>query len=214
MPYSLTSHSSHDPAFVFTPTHPHTHTYKKGFPAKLRTAEVSELESDEAEAKREADARRSLINLGVAWSLVLLCCSHHFGHMLHMMGYHQFAHTPFMNLMSNPAVSGALGAFALFGPGRRCVGCSFVGVVLVVCGGWLFAAGKVCTAGGAERVGLQAGRAWMECFSLATNIHNALPPSDASHILLLLLCACPCSFLATCSALLSGAVCWLMVPSP
>jgi hypothetical protein len=90
----------------------------QGFPAKLRTAEVSELESDEAEAKREADARRSLINLAMAWSLVLLCCSHHFGHMLHMMGYHQFAHTPFMNFMSNPTVSGALGAFALFGPGR------------------------------------------------------------------------------------------------
>ena len=82
---------------------------------------MSELESDEAEAKREADARRSLINLGLAWSLVLLCCSHHFGHLLHMMGYHQFAHTPFMNFMSNPAVSGALGAFALFGPGQRCV---------------------------------------------------------------------------------------------
>lgn len=95
-----------------------SHAGLQGFPAKLRTAEVSELESDEAEAKREADARRSLINLGMAWSLVLLCCSHHIGHMLHMMGYHQFAHTPFMAFMSNPSVSGALGAFALFGPGR------------------------------------------------------------------------------------------------
>lgn len=40
--------------------------------------------------------------------------------MLHSLGYHQFAHTAFMEAMGNPAVSGALGAFALLGPGRRC----------------------------------------------------------------------------------------------
>ena len=39
--------------------------------------------------------------------------------MLHSLGYHQFAHTAFMEAMSNPWVSGALGAFALLGPGRR-----------------------------------------------------------------------------------------------
>jgi Cu2+-exporting ATPase len=94
---------------------------KKGFPAQLRSASdaAAGLHSDEAEAAREEEARRSLVNLGVAWSLVLLCCSHHVGHMLHMLGYHQFAHTPFMTLMGNPVVSGALGAFALLGPGRR-----------------------------------------------------------------------------------------------
>eukprot|EP00775_Hariotina_reticulata_P002843 gene2843-3136_t len=89
-----------------------------GFPSKIRAPEQSELDSDAAELKRAEEARASLINLAVAWGLVVLCCSHHFGHLLHAMGYHQFAHTQFMQLMSTPAVSGALGAFALLGPGR------------------------------------------------------------------------------------------------
>eukprot|EP00879_Flechtneria_rotunda_P030036 GHRR01032548.1.p1 GENE.GHRR01032548.1~~GHRR01032548.1.p1 ORF type:complete len:105 (-),score=13.95 GHRR01032548.1:222-536(-) len=93
--------------------------YVQGFRSKLRAAEQSELDSDEAELRRAEEARTSLVNLAVAWGLVVLCCSHHFGHLLHMIGYHQFAHTSFMNLMNNPAVSGALGAFALLGPGRR-----------------------------------------------------------------------------------------------
>eukprot|EP00879_Flechtneria_rotunda_P002497 GHRR01002695.1.p1 GENE.GHRR01002695.1~~GHRR01002695.1.p1 ORF type:complete len:816 (+),score=310.19 GHRR01002695.1:1560-4007(+) len=92
--------------------------YVQGFRSKLRAAEQSELDSDEAELRRAEEARTSLVNLAVAWGLVVLCCSHHFGHLLHMIGYHQFAHTSFMNLMNNPAVSGALGAFALLGPGR------------------------------------------------------------------------------------------------
>jgi hypothetical protein len=45
--------------------------------------------------------------------------SHHAGHVLHSLGYHQFAHGAFMEAMGNPWVSGALGAFALLGPGRR-----------------------------------------------------------------------------------------------
>jgi Cu2+-exporting ATPase len=92
--------------------------FLQGFPAQPRTEQHSELTSDEAEARRAEEARQSLINLGLAWVLVLLCCSHHFGHLLHMLGYHQFAHTQFMTLMGTPAVSGALGAFALLGPGR------------------------------------------------------------------------------------------------
>ncbi|KAF8061329.1 PAA2 [Scenedesmus sp. PABB004] len=92
---------------------------KKGFPAKLRAPEADgALASDEADARRAEEARASLVNLGLAWALVLLCCSHHLGHLLHALGYHQFAHTPFMALMGQPAVSGALGAFALLGPGR------------------------------------------------------------------------------------------------
>ncbi|KAF6265672.1 heavy metal translocatin [Scenedesmus sp. NREL 46B-D3] len=91
---------------------------KKGFPAQPRSEQHSELTSDEAQARRAGEARQSLLNLGLAWGLVLLCCSHHFGHLLHMLGYHQFAHSQFMTLMGTPAVSGALGAFALLGPGR------------------------------------------------------------------------------------------------
>jgi hypothetical protein len=70
----------------------------QGFPSKLRAPEQSELDSDAAELKRAEEARASLINLAVAWGLVVLCCSHHFGHLLHMMGYHQFAHTQFMQV--------------------------------------------------------------------------------------------------------------------
>lgn len=94
-------------------------SHLQGFPSQLRSADHSELDSDEAEARRAEEARQSLINLFSAWALVILCCTHHFGHLMHMMGYHQFAHTPFMNFMGMPAVSGALGAFALLGPGRR-----------------------------------------------------------------------------------------------
>ncbi|KAI8473681.1 MAG: heavy metal translocatin [Monoraphidium minutum] len=91
----------------------------KGFPAKVRSAEVAAVDSDAAEAKRLEEARRANLNLAVAWGLVLICCSHHAGHVLHSLGYHQFAHTKFMEAMGNPLVSGALGGFALLGPGRR-----------------------------------------------------------------------------------------------
>jgi Cu2+-exporting ATPase len=74
--------------------------------------------ADEAEQRREQAAAQSMVNLAVAWSLVLLCCTHHFGHLMHSMGYHQFAHGPLMDALGSPAVSGALGAFALLGPGR------------------------------------------------------------------------------------------------
>ena len=43
---------------------------------------------------------------------------HHLGHFLHAVGLHEHAHTGFMALIGNPAVSGILGAAALLGPGR------------------------------------------------------------------------------------------------
>lgn len=92
----------------------------QGFPSKPRVGEISEAEADEADARRAAEAQQSMVNLAVAWGLVVLCCSHHFGHLLHAMGYHQYAHGQLMSLMGSPAVSGAIGAFALLGPGRRC----------------------------------------------------------------------------------------------
>ena len=58
-------------------------------------------------------------DLGVAWLLVAACCTHHAGHLLHAAGYHQLAHAPLLTALSDPRVSGALGAFALLGPGRR-----------------------------------------------------------------------------------------------
>eukprot|EP00198_Chlamydomonas_reinhardtii_P013256 XP_001702593.1 copper-translocating P-type ATPase [Chlamydomonas reinhardtii] len=65
------------------------------------------------------EARRSVWDLGVAWLLVAACCTHHAGHLLHAAGYHQLAHAPLLTALSDPRVSGALGAFALLGPGRR-----------------------------------------------------------------------------------------------
>lgn len=85
----------------------------------MRPLDQSVVDSDAADARREAEARRSLVNLGVAWSLVLFCCVHHLGHLLHLMGRHEYAHGPLMVLMGSPAVSGALGAAALLGPGRQ-----------------------------------------------------------------------------------------------
>lgn len=64
------------------------------------------------------EARTSMINLGIAWALVALCCTHHAGHALHALGYHDIAHSPILTLLADPRFSGALGAFALFGPGR------------------------------------------------------------------------------------------------
>ncbi|GBF96439.1 copper-transporting ATPase chloroplastic [Raphidocelis subcapitata] len=91
----------------------------KGFPSKVRNDEEAAVDSDAAEARRLEEARRANLNLAAAWGLVLVCCSHHAGHVLHSLGYHQFAHGAFMEAMGNPLVSGALGAFALLGPGRR-----------------------------------------------------------------------------------------------
>ena len=70
----------------------------------------------------QADARQSLIELGLAWALVLACCAHHAGHLLHAAGLHGAAHSPLLAALSDQRLSGALGAFALLGPGRRCAG--------------------------------------------------------------------------------------------
>lgn len=80
-----------------------------------------EGEADRADQRRSEELQHSLINLGVAWSLALLCCTHHVGHWMHALGYHSLAHGAVMNLMSNPWVSGLLGGFALLGPGRNLV---------------------------------------------------------------------------------------------
>ncbi len=55
----------------------------------------------------------------MAWLLVGACCVHHAGHLLHAAGQHEVAHAPLLAALADPRVSGALGAFALLGPGRR-----------------------------------------------------------------------------------------------
>ncbi|GLC60839.1 hypothetical protein PLESTB_001681900 [Pleodorina starrii] len=103
----------------------------RGFPSRLRGGggggegeeydPLSAAATDEAERKRQAEARRSLVDLGVAWLLVAACCAHHAGHLLHALGHHEVAHAPLLAALADPRVSGALGAFALLGPGRRLI---------------------------------------------------------------------------------------------
>ena len=89
----------------------------QGFPSKVRSADEGLLgNAEQAEASKQVD-------LAIAWSLALICCTHHLGHWLHSLGLHSVAHLPVLNMMhqvfSNPAASAALGAFALLGPGRK-----------------------------------------------------------------------------------------------
>ncbi|KAG2492510.1 hypothetical protein HYH03_009175 [Edaphochlamys debaryana] len=97
---------------------------QRGFPSRLRAggAEGEEEEGadpGEAARKREAEAQRSLWDLGLAWALVAACCLHHAGHLLHAAGQHGAAHAPALAALADPRLGGALGAFALLGPGRR-----------------------------------------------------------------------------------------------
>jgi hypothetical protein len=68
----------------------------------------------------QAEVSRARVELGLAWFLVAACCTHHAGHMLHAAGLHQYAHGPLMSAMGSAPVTGAIGALALLGPGRRC----------------------------------------------------------------------------------------------
>ena len=63
----------------------------QGFPSKPRaTSEGGLLEAaDASEADRAAELRAGVLNLGMAWGLVALCCTHHMGHALHAAGFHQ-----------------------------------------------------------------------------------------------------------------------------
>eukprot|EP00891_Asterochloris_glomerata_P000481 jgi/Astpho2/481/Aster-03526 len=97
---------------------------QKGFPSKVRSGDEGLLgNAEQAEASKQVELRRSMLDLAIAWSLALICCTHHLGHWLHSLGLHSVAHLPVLNTMhqvfSNPAASAALGAFALLGPGRK-----------------------------------------------------------------------------------------------
>ena len=79
-------------------------------------------DTEKSQQAKQAELQKSILDLGIAWSLALICCTHHLGHWLHGLGLHQVAHLPILNTMhqtfSNPAASAALGAVALLGPGR------------------------------------------------------------------------------------------------
>jgi len=96
----------------------------QGFPSKIRDPEQGLLgDTEKSQQAKQAELQKSILDLGIAWSLALICCTHHLGHWLHGLGLHQVAHLPVLNTMhqtfSNPAASAALGAVALLGPGRK-----------------------------------------------------------------------------------------------
>ena len=61
----------------------------QGFPSKVRDAEEGLQDSAESvQERKQAELQRSLWDLGLAWGLVLVCCTHHLGHWLHGLGWH------------------------------------------------------------------------------------------------------------------------------
>ncbi|KAK9856466.1 hypothetical protein WJX84_001588 [Apatococcus fuscideae] len=95
---------------------------KRGFPARLRTAEEGLAGDADAQDQRRRDAlARSVADLAVAWSLAAICCFHHAGHLFHAMGLHSIAHSPALAALHSVPMSAGLGAFALLGPGRQVI---------------------------------------------------------------------------------------------
>ena len=77
----------------------------QGFPSKPRSSEADTAgDAEAASSRKEAELRRSLLDLGLAWGLVLLCCTHHFGHLAHVLGWHSIAHTPIFTFSMQPMV--------------------------------------------------------------------------------------------------------------
>jgi len=95
----------------------------QGFPATVRSDDPGSLKAaaDAAEVGRQAELARTKVDLAVAWTLALVCCTHHAGHLLHAMGWHGAAHGPVAAALGEPRVAAALGAFAILGPGRRVI---------------------------------------------------------------------------------------------
>jgi len=93
----------------------------QGFPAQPRTLADGGLlaSANAAEEAKQQELKKGLLDLGIAWGLVAVCCAHHVGHFAHAMGWHEYAHTPLMHALGTPAVSATLGAIALLGPGRK-----------------------------------------------------------------------------------------------
>ena len=44
--------------------------------------------AESVQERKQAELQRSLWDLGLAWGLVLVCCTHHLGHWLHGLGWH------------------------------------------------------------------------------------------------------------------------------
>ena len=44
--------------------------------------------AESVQERKQQELQRSLWDLGLAWGLVLVCCTHHLGHWLHGLGWH------------------------------------------------------------------------------------------------------------------------------
>ncbi len=49
--------------------------------------------------RKQQELQRSLWDLGLAWGLVLVCCTHHLGHWLHGLGWHGAVLAPLLHLL-------------------------------------------------------------------------------------------------------------------
>lgn len=68
---------------------------KSGFATTVRQFGDALAATNQREAlarQREESLRDTTVQLGVAWGLVAVCLAHHTGHLLHGLGFHQFAH--------------------------------------------------------------------------------------------------------------------------
>lgn len=61
----------------------------QGFPAQPRTLADGGLlaSANAAEEAKQQELKKGLLDLGIAWGLVAVCCAHHVGHFAHAMGY-------------------------------------------------------------------------------------------------------------------------------
>lgn len=68
---------------------------KSGFPTNIRRhgdASAATNHRETVSKQRKESLKETTVQLVVAWSLVAVCLSHHTGHLLHGLGFHQFAH--------------------------------------------------------------------------------------------------------------------------
>jgi len=97
-----------------------------GFGVRVRPQDTSAWAAADAiaskRADREARLKRSTVNLAFAWGLSLVCGLGHLGHVWQ-------GAPAWMHALHHPALSAALSAAALLGPGREMMVAGFEGLV-------------------------------------------------------------------------------------
>lgn len=94
----------------------------RGYPAQVRKVDEDGSIGEEGHSSMGHDhgtmasAQKDLV---VAWSLTAALGLHHAGHLLHSLGFHELAGSSVLQFLGSPWASGAIGAAALLGPGRK-----------------------------------------------------------------------------------------------